>query len=208
MRLLMARWILPFSCAVLATVTACDFGIGLIQESNAELDCRQGGYGLGSTAYDDCVETLSASAMGVAARETEPVTLGDVQIEPSAADSGVAKPEPANLSESAELSAQVTTIIPEVSEHAIHLSSVRNQIDTKTEWKRLQKRFPNLLENWELLVRSVELEERGIYYRVLAGPFADYAKAQDVCAMFKSRDQYCLAMHLRGDQSAIPSGSG
>jgi len=143
--------------------------------------------------------------------DREPATLSDLQIEPSVADPGAANLESENLSESAELPVQVTTIAPEVSEQpffAIHLSSVRNQIDTKPEWRRLQKRFPDLLENWELLVRSVELEERGIYYRVLAGPFTDYAKAQEVCAIFKSRHQHCLARRLIEVQSDTSASSG
>ncbi len=60
MRVLMARWVLPMSCAiVLVTVTACDVGIEPRQETDAELYCRQGGFGLGSTAYADCVASQS-----------------------------------------------------------------------------------------------------------------------------------------------------
>jgi TolA-binding protein len=90
---------------------------------------------------------------------------------------------------------------------AIHLSSVRERADTDTEWRRLQQQFPDLLESWELLVRSVELEERGIYYRVMAGPFTDYAKAQAICAIFKVRRQHCLARRLFEDQPELPAGS-
>ncbi len=53
---LTTRWVFPMSWAiVLLTVTACDVGIEPRQETDAELYCRQSGFGLGSTAYDDCV---------------------------------------------------------------------------------------------------------------------------------------------------------
>ncbi len=60
MRTLTARWVFPMSCAVvLVAVTACDAGIESRQETNAELFCRQAGFGFGSTAYEDCVASQS-----------------------------------------------------------------------------------------------------------------------------------------------------
>ena len=57
---LTTRWVFPMSWAiVLLTVTACDVGIERRQETDAELSCRQAGFGLGSTAYDDCVASRS-----------------------------------------------------------------------------------------------------------------------------------------------------
>ncbi len=60
MRALTARWMFPMSWAiVLLTVTACDVGTEPRQETDAELYCRQSGFGLGSTAYDDCIASQS-----------------------------------------------------------------------------------------------------------------------------------------------------
>ncbi len=178
MSILRARWVFPVSCAiVLLTVAACEFGIEPRQETDAELYCRQGGLDWSSTAYDDCVETFSE---GVApppadqeAETSKQVTIVSREL-----------PEPVII---------VSPEFPEQPTFAIHLSSLRSKIGTETEWKKLQKRFPDLLGDRELMVRSVELEGQGTFFRVLTGPFAVYAKAQQLCATFKSREQYCLA---------------
>jgi hypothetical protein len=60
MRVWIARWMFPISYAImLATVTSCDVEIEPRLETDAELYCRQGGFGLGSTAYDECVKSQS-----------------------------------------------------------------------------------------------------------------------------------------------------
>ena len=137
------------------------------------------------------------SAPAVALSQEEPSL-------PEVASGPARDPQPPSRPIPTELSKQVTVVSPELPEQptfAIHLSSVRNRIGAETEWKRLQKRFPDLLRDRELMVRPVELEGRGTFFRVLTGPFADYARAQELSAKFKSREQYCLAIRLREDQT-------
>lgn len=83
--------------------------------------------------------------------------------------------------------------------YVIHLSSLRSRDGAGSEWRQLQRRFPDLLGDQELTVRTVELEGQGTYYRVLTGAFATYGAAQAFCDRFKARDQYCLAMRLKQD---------
>ena len=46
----------PMSCAVvLVAVSACDVRVEPRQDTDAELYCRQAGFGFDSMAYDDCV---------------------------------------------------------------------------------------------------------------------------------------------------------
>ena len=60
MRVWIARWMFPMSYAImLVTVASCDVEIESRQETDAELYCRQGGFGLGSMAYDECVASQS-----------------------------------------------------------------------------------------------------------------------------------------------------
>ncbi len=79
---------------------------------------------------------------------------------------------------------------------AVHLVSVRTREGTKTEWKRLQRQFPELLGQRDLLTRTVDVEASGTFVRVLTGPFEDHAEAQDFCGELKSRGQYCLVFRL------------
>lgn len=201
---LIARWLSPISCAALVLIAACDSRIDLARETDAELFCRQGGFDLKSTAYEDCVEASSKLALRPPGDdETGTASLVREQAEPSAAGSETSTTALPAVSESPEPSDQATAIKraePAQPLFAAHLSSVRNQTGTETEWKRLQKDFPGLLGAREPMVRFVQLEGQGAYFRVLTGPFTDYAKADGFCAAFKSRGRYCLAMRLRGDQ--------
>jgi len=74
---------------------------------------------------------------------------------------------------------------------AIHLASLRTKNGAKVGWKNLQSQFPELLDQKELIVRSIDLEGQGTFFRVMTGPFQDRTGAQDLCAEFKAFEQYC-----------------
>ena len=74
---------------------------------------------------------------------------------------------------------------------AIHLASLRTKDGAKVGWKNLQSQFPELLDQRELIVRSIDLEGQGTFFRVMTGPFQDRTGAQDLCAEFKAFEQYC-----------------
>ncbi len=79
---------------------------------------------------------------------------------------------------------------------AIHLASLRTEEGTGVGWKKLQSQFPELLGQRELIVRSVQIEEQGTFFRVMTGPFQDRTKAKDLCAEFKALEQYCAVIRL------------
>ena len=94
MTVLMGRWVLPISFPLLLALTACDLRFELPQVSDAELFCRQGGYGLGSTAYDDCVETSIVMAARAAPPETASADQNGDEAVPLVTDAGAAEAEP------------------------------------------------------------------------------------------------------------------
>ena len=79
---------------------------------------------------------------------------------------------------------------------AAHLASLRTEEATEVGWKKLQSQFPELLGQRELIVRSVQIEEQGTFFRIMTGPFQDRTKAQDLCAEFKALEQYCMVIRL------------
>ncbi len=79
---------------------------------------------------------------------------------------------------------------------AVHLASLRTEEGTGVGWKKLQSQFPELLGQRELIVRSVQIEEQGTFFRIMTGPFQDRTGAQDLCAEFKAFEQYCAVMKL------------
>ncbi len=113
---------------------------------------------------------------------------------------------------SASLTIQEIEIAPaglpeaDVKSFAIHLASVRTKEGTEVEWKRFQNEFPDLLGQRELIIRSIDVEGQGTFFRVMTGPFQDRTKAQDLCAEFKAFEQYCMVIRLT-DARWRPDGS-
>ena len=79
---------------------------------------------------------------------------------------------------------------------AIHLASVRTKDGAEIEWNNLQRQFPELIGQRGLIIRSVEIEAQGTFFRIMAGPFQVRSRAQDLCDEFKSREQYCMVLRL------------
>ncbi len=79
---------------------------------------------------------------------------------------------------------------------AIHLASLQTKEGTEVGWKKLQSQFPELLGQKELIVRAIDAEGQGTFFRVMTGPFQDRSKAQDLCAEFKALEQYCMVIRL------------
>ena len=79
---------------------------------------------------------------------------------------------------------------------AIHLASVRTKDGPETGWNHLQRQFPELIGQRDLIIRSVEIEAQGTFFRIMTGPFEARPLAQDLCDKFRSREQYCMVLRL------------
>lgn len=74
----------------------------------------------------------------------------------------------------------------------LQLASLKAKERASGEWSRLQKSFPGLLADRQLVVLSVDLAGRGTFYRVQAGYFPDRASAEAACKQLKAKRQDCL----------------
>jgi hypothetical protein len=150
----------------------------------------------------EIVETVD----GVESHDQDPEATAPVAriFEPTDTDAEGMTLEPTAGTDSTgslDLEAVATAKIPERESFAVHLASLRTQDRAEAEWHRLQSEFPKLLHQRDLVIRFVELEDLGAFYRVLTGPFHDQRKAQDLCAEFASRQQYCLVTQLADDRT-------
>lgn len=73
----------------------------------------------------------------------------------------------------------------------IQLAAVRSADAAQKEWARLQTANKDLLGGLTMNVVTANLGERGIYYRIQAGPAADPA---DLCAKLKARNVGCIVV--------------
>jgi len=74
----------------------------------------------------------------------------------------------------------------------IQLASLPDAATAEREWKRLQRANADLLGNLTSRVVPVQLEGKGTWYRLQAGPFADKAGAQQACDALKQRKLGCF----------------
>ena len=74
---------------------------------------------------------------------------------------------------------------------ALHLASLRTEAAAKLDWSRLKAKFPELLGSRDAMIVSVDLEDKGVFNRVLASPFATEAEAEAICWALRAQEQYC-----------------
>jgi hypothetical protein len=73
----------------------------------------------------------------------------------------------------------------------IQLASLRTPEAARDEWARLKRGNEDLLGALRAVAVRADLGERGVYYRVEAGPVADKSAAIRLCRALKERDLEC-----------------
>jgi hypothetical protein len=76
--------------------------------------------------------------------------------------------------------------------YRLQVASVRSEATARQEWDRLRRAQKDLLGSLGETVTRTDLGERGIYYRVQAGPIADAANAERICNELKRRNVGCI----------------
>jgi cell division septation protein DedD len=90
-------------------------------------------------------------------------------------------------------SGEVTgAVTPGGEEIMVQLASLKTQDAAQATWLRVQDRYAALLGGVQGRVERADLGERGIYYRVQAGPFPSRETAAEVCRQLKAQGQNCL----------------
>lgn len=76
----------------------------------------------------------------------------------------------------------------------IQLSSVRSEADADKEWRRLKGKHPDPLNPLSARYVRVDLGEKGIWWRVQAGPVGDKPAAEAACTKLKAQGQGCTVV--------------
>ena len=74
----------------------------------------------------------------------------------------------------------------------VQLASVRSPEAAREEWDRLKRENPDLLGKLTAIPVRADLGDKGVYYRIQAGPFADAAAAERICGELKRRNIGCI----------------
>jgi cell division septation protein DedD len=74
----------------------------------------------------------------------------------------------------------------------LQLGAVRSAEGAKTEWEKLKRQNADLLGQLDFAAPRVDLGERGVFYRIQAGPLADATAAEHRCTELKRRGVGCI----------------
>lgn len=72
------------------------------------------------------------------------------------------------------------------------LAALQSEAGVETAWRRYESRAPDLFAQARIDVERADLGQRGIYYRVRAGYFADRANAARFCERIRQMGQDCV----------------
>lgn len=70
--------------------------------------------------------------------------------------------------------------------YLVQVSSQKNEADAQSSYKVLQGKYSSLLASQPLVVKRVDLAEKGVYYRAFAGPLGSAEEANQLCNRLKS----------------------
>jgi hypothetical protein len=76
--------------------------------------------------------------------------------------------------------------------YVAQLAALQSEAAVDQAWRRLSSRAPQLFADARLDTQRADLGQRGIYYRVRAGYFADRANASRFCDRIRQMGQDCI----------------
>ena len=85
---------------------------------------------------------------------------------------------------------------PAAAQIGLHLASYREGRHAEAGWAQLQARHTAALAGTGPRVVPAEVEGRGLYFRLLAGPITDTAEAERRCAQITARGDWCAPVNV------------
>jgi cell division septation protein DedD len=133
-----------------------------------------------------------------------PTPIQPAQPAPTAASSGGPTPPPdkqptmtqaSTPASTTEPAPSIASLIENMSGPAggwrVQIASVKSEDIAKSTWARLQAAHGDVLANLRMQPTKVDLGDKGVWYRVQAGPL-DEKQAQSVCGTLKTRKTDCV----------------
>jgi cell division septation protein DedD len=74
----------------------------------------------------------------------------------------------------------------------IQLGSYKSLKEIDKSWNNLQKKHSTLLGDLSYITKKADLGDKGVFYRLQAGPFLAESSARTLCKKLKELEQDCL----------------
>ncbi len=128
---------------------------------------------------------------------TNPQASARAEAAATAAKAAAAAPkkaEPTVSKADAEAAAAAEELTAPVPGPVLHLASFRSQDAAKKAWVDALDHNKTLLGVVKPVIRRIDMgQERGVFYRLMAGPYASLAAAETACQALKQNNQFCRA---------------
>jgi cell division septation protein DedD len=76
--------------------------------------------------------------------------------------------------------------------YIVQLSSQRSEAAAQATSRGLQTKYADLFGGLAPFIRRSDLRDKGVYYRVLIGPFAAFGEANQLCGSLKKSGGDCV----------------
>ncbi len=76
----------------------------------------------------------------------------------------------------------------------IQIGAMRTEEEARQAWESVKRKHADIIGGKTMSISRVELAERGVFFRVYAGPLADRDAARDACAKLVSAGTGCLVV--------------
>ena len=141
---------------------------------------------LSQSEINKIIEDLSDSKKNIqASEETQPATVHEKEISSQVEDFV------ANIAKDLK-----NEDLNEVGSYRVQLASLTSETVAENELSKMKDKFSNVLNDFELKIYPVNIEGKGMYYRIQAGPIKTSDEAKNLCNELIRLQKKCFVVNL------------
>ena len=141
---------------------------------------------LSQSEINKIIEDLSDSKKNIqASEETQPATVDEKEISSQGEDFV------ANIAKDLK-----NEDLNEVGSYRVQLASLTSETVAENELSKMKDRFSNVLNDFDLKIYPVNIEGKGMYYRIQAGPIKTSDEAKNLCNELTRLQKKCFVVNL------------
>ena len=141
---------------------------------------------LSQSEINKIIEDLSDSKKNIqASEETQPATVDEKEISSQGEDFV------ANIAKDLK-----NEDLNEVGSYRVQLASLTSETVAENELSKIKDKFSNVLNDFELKIYPVNIEGKGMYYRIQAGPIKTSDEAKNLCNELTRLQKKCFVVNL------------
>ena len=141
---------------------------------------------LSQSEINKIIEDLSDSKKNIqASEETQPATVVEKEISSQGEDFV------ANIAKDLK-----NEDLNEAGSYRVQLASLTSETIAENELSKMKDKFSNVLNDFELKIYPVNIEGKGMYYRIQAGPIKTSDEAKNLCNELIRLQKKCFVVNL------------